>query len=475
MKEVYELAIFGAGVIGACIFNKLCKCGHKCVILDKYDVCSGASKANSAIIHAGFDAETGTNKAKFNVLGSKMYSKICKRLNVPYKKIGAFVLGNDLEHLNKLFDRGISNGLKKNDLQILNREQLINKIPNLAEEIKYGLYAKNSAIVNPFLLNVAFIEEGIVNSGKCYTFFDTKKISYKDNIFKIESNNSEIYAKKIINASGWGYNDIATLLKVENYDITYRRGEYLVLDNNHKKVVNNTLFPLPNKMSKGTLVTTTIDGNILIGPTATDSENITKTTKEGIDSLKLRSNFLINDLDLKKVIRQYSGIRTIIGNDFIIEKSKINSNVINIAGICSPGLSCAPSIALYVLKLLNFEDKEINTNTIKPFTLAKDLSKSKFNELVKKDKNYGQIVCKCEKITKGDIINCLNRPLKCFTLDGVKRRVRAGMGRCQSGFCMDKVAKIISEELNIKLEDVIKEYPKSYMFLSDIKENRFEN
>ena len=463
----FDVAIFGGGIIGTSIFSKLCRLGKKCVLIELNDIASGESKANSALIHAGFDAMPNTLKAKYNVIGSRMYKSVCSRLGVPYKQIGAYVLGNDKEVVKDLYNRGIQNGLKSADMQVLEKKELNERIKNLNENITCGLYAKKSAITNPYLLTICLAEEGVVNGGVCYTFFKAKKITYKNNKFLIDGN-EKFTANKIVNATGFGYNDIAKMLGVEEYTIEFRRGEYYVLDHNANDLVKATLFPLPTKKGKGVLITPTVDGNVLVGPNAIDGENITKTTLQGVQDIREKSNSLITNLNLKQTIRQFAGVRTIVKDDFIVEKSKINNNVINIAGICSPGLSSAPAIAEDVVMLLGYENKEVNFNKIEPYFLAKDLSKSKYNALVKKDNRYGKVVCKCEMITEGDIVFALHRPIKVKTIDGIKRRVRAGMGRCQGGFCMDKVAKIIARENKMDLKDVLKEYPNSQLFVEDI-------
>ncbi len=468
MKNVYDVAIFGGGVVGASIFSKLSRMGKKCVLLELNDLASGESKANSGIVHAGFDAMPNTLKAKFNVEGSKMFESTCARLGVPYKKIGAFVLGDNIEIVKKLYNRGIVNGLNANELEILNRSQLKKTIPNLNSNISCGLFAKNSAITNPYLLTICFAEEGVVNGGICKTFFLTEKILKNNSIFEIYGNGEILHSKKIVNACGFGYNDIAKLLNVENYDIRFRRGEYYVLDKSENNIVKATLFPLPSQKGKGVLITPTVDGNVLVGPNSEDSDNVTKTTAEGLADIKTKSNTLIENLNLKNTIRQFSGIRTCTGDDFIIEKSKIDQDVVNIAGICSPGLSCAPAIAEYVVDLLNFKNIETNFNKISPYFLAKDLTQDEYNFLVKSNPKYGKIVCKCEMITEGDIVFALSRPIKVETVDGIKKRVRAGMGRCQGSFCLDKVVKLIAQENNMSLFDVKKEYSQSNIFIDNI-------
>lgn len=458
MQNVFDVAVFGGGVVGASIFNKIVRCGKNAILLELNDLASGESKANSGIVHAGFDAKPETLKAKYNVLGSKLYPELSRRLGVPYKQIGAYVLGNDFNVIQELYFRGLKNGIHKEDLQILEKEELKQKIPNLNDEIKYGLFAKNSAIVNPYLLTICLAEEAVINGGVCKTFFKTETIKHNGKHFEIYGNGNVFFAKQIVNACGYGYNQLAKILGTEQYKIEFRRGEYYVLDNTEKNLVTSTIFPLPTNHGKGILITPTADGNILVGPTSENSENITKTTASGLASIKKKANTLINNVNLKKAIRVFSGIRTIVGEDFVVEKSKINPNVINIAGICSPGLSSAPAIAIDVLTMLGIDNVETKTLEIPFYMLAKDLSTENYNKLVKTDPRYGKIICKCEMITEGDIVNALHRPIPVKTIDGIKHRVRAGMGRCQGGFCMDKVAKIIAQENNIPLETVIKEY-----------------
>ncbi len=468
-NKIYDYVIIGAGVVGASIFNKLILNGYSALILDKEDIASGMSKANSGLVHAGFDAKVGTLKAKLNVMGNKMYESMCNRLNLPLKKCGAYVLGNDLKALKELKTRGKKNGVK--ELKILKQKELLKQIPNLSPEIKFGLHAKNAYIVSPYLLTIYLCEEAVLNGGDYKLFFDIKNITFNDEVFKITGKSETIYAKNIINSAGAGFNNIAKLLKTEEYNIEFKRGEYFVLDSTEQSLTSSTLFPLPSAHSKGVLITPTIDGNILVGPTSYTSDTSVKTTKDGLAQIKQKANTLINNINLKKTIRVFSGVRTITGDDFIIEKSKVNARVINLAGICSPGLSSAPAIAEHVFKnLLNLKERKLKLKKLKPLVLAKNLSDEDFNRLVKIDSSFGKIVCKCENITEGDIKAALNRPIKCVSIDGVKQRVRAGMGRCQGGFCLDKVINLIAKENKISVNEVIKDKKNSNIICANIKE-----
>lgn len=469
MKKVYDVLIFGAGVIGCSIASDLTRSGYSVCLVDKAgDVSTGASKANSGLVHAGFDAKNQTLKALLNVAGNKMYPSLCKRLGVPLKKTGAIVLGNDMNVINQLYQNGMANGVK--NLYILDREDLIKSLPNLSDNISVGLYAKDAYIVSPYLLTICLAEEAIINGANVVLNFNATKVSKINDVFEISDNNQCLYAKNIINCAGAGVNQVNKLLKAEQYPIEYRRGEYYILDHSQASIAPLTMFPLPDKHSKGILVTPTIDGNVLVGPTSYESDSSTKTTTAGLNQIKEKSSFLINNVNLRESIRQFSGIRSIVGQDFVIEKSKKQSNVYTIAGICSPGLSAAPAISKYAIETFGFEyNPTKKTKQIEPYFLFKDLSSAKQNELIKTNPCYGELICKCENITKGDILFALNRPLKINSLDGVKRRVRAGMGRCQSGFCMMPVAEIISKTRKIPLEQVLKENQGSNLVIGNIR------
>jgi len=468
-EKIFDVAIIGAGVIGASIFNKLVRVGKRCLMIDKAsDVATGASKANSGLVHAGYDPEPNTLKAKLNVRGNKLYPKICKRLGIKLTKCGALVLGGDKEKIQELFDRGKANGV---DVEILNQDQIRAKVPNVADHINIALHAKNAYIVSPYLFTIALTDEAIINGGKVSLEENIEKITKKDDFFEIKTQKSVFFAKSIINSAGAGYNEVAKLLTAEEYPLMFRRGEYFVFDKVKDFNVPCTLFPLPTNLGKGVLITPTVDGNFLVGPTSEEGKDDTATSSEGLKDIKQKAQLILKEINFKNAIRVFAGVRVICGDDFIIEKSKFVPGVVNIAGICSPGLSCAPAIAEMVAKLLGFNLKEKdNLKMIEPYVMFKNMAKTKQKELCEKDKNYRQIVCKCEEITKGDVIFALNRPLKISSVDGVKRRTNAGMGRCQSGFCFTKVVETIAKERKINYKDVKKENRGSEVCVGEIRE-----
>ena len=470
MKKNYDCLIIGGGVVGCAVFNKLIRIGKKVALVEKAsDVATGASKANSGIVHAGYDPEPGTLKAKLNVEGSRIFPKLCKRLHVPLKKCGALVVGDNREKIQNLYDRGQKNGVK--DLHILTREELLQFVPDLQEHITVGLLAKTSAIVSPYVLTIALCEEGIINGGDVFLEEDIISCKKENRNFVVKTKNSEFVSKSIVNSAGAGYNDVAEILGTEKYDIKFRRGEYFVFSKTSDTRVPCTIFPLPTEKGKGVLITPTVDGNFLVGPTSEDSDDKTVTTEEGLADIKEKAGLILNKVNFKNAIREFSGIRAICGDDFIIEKSGKDEKVINLAGICSPGLTSAPAIANFVVKLLGFSTKEKEgLKELPEYKCLRDYPRKIQNEMIAQNKTYGEIVCKCEKVTKGDIINTLNRPLKIHSVDAIKRRTNAGMGICQGGFCFTKVVNLIKEKRKIRYEDVLKENRGSNVAIGNIRE-----
>ncbi len=469
MEKIYDVLIFGAGVVGTCLATDLARSGYSVCLVDKAsDVSTGASKANSGLVHAGFDAKPGTLKAKLNVEGNKMYPSLCKRLGLKLRKLGAVVIGNNTQTVKELYDRGIANGVK--NLFVLSREELLKILPNITENVTCGLLAKDAYVVCPYLLTICMAEEAILNGATVLLEFDAKKIRKNYGIFEISDGKTTVFAKKVINSAGAGVNDVAKLLKTETYPIVFKRGEYFVLEQSEAHIAPVTVFPLPEKGSKGILITQTLDGNILVGPTSYESDDSTKTTREGLNLVAEKSGLLLANVNLRKSIRQFSGVRTICGDDFVIEQSKIDNDVLTLAGICSPGLSSAPAISKYAIEKMGLiYNPTIKNKQIEPYFLFKDLKNAEKNQLLSKDHTYGELVCKCENITKGDILNALDRPLKIHSVDGIKRRVRAGMGRCQGGFCSIPVAEIIAKTRKIPLEEVLKENKNSNVFTYPIR------
>lgn len=475
---MYDVAIIGAGVIGSSIFRELTKYNLKVVVLEKEkDVSMGTSKANSAIVHAGYDPEEGTLMAKYNVAGNEMFEELCKELSVPFKRNGSLVLAfseEDLSTVKALCENGTRIGVK--DLKVLNKDEVLEMEPNLSEEIKGALHAPTGSIVGPFEYTIALAENAVQNGGELKLRKEVVSIE-KDNIFRISTHDGEVIeAKFVINAAGLYADKIHNLICKESFKIVPRSGEYFVMDKSQGNVVSHTIFQCPSKFGKGVLVTPTVHGNLLIGPDARDLEDKEDlgTVSEGLEAIREASMRTTKKVNLRESIRNFAGLRANPDTgDFIVEENNEVKGFIDIAGMKSPGLSSAPAIALGVVDILvkagcELEKKE-NFVGKREQVHFMELSAREKAELIKKNPQYGRIVCRCESITEGEIVDAINRSFGTLSLDGVKRRCRPGMGRCQGGFCGPKVQEIIAREYNVPLESVVLESDNSYILVGKTK------
>ena len=461
---MYDVLIIGAGVVGCAAAMELSKYKLKvCVAEKESDVCEGTSKANSAIIHAGFDAKEGTLKAKLNVLGSQMMPELAKKLDFAYKRNGAMVLcfdKADLPKLDELEQRARNNGV--DGVRVVTGDEARKLEPSLSDEVCGALVAETSGIVCPFEMTLAFAENALQNGADFKLSTLVTGIDKNENGFTVHTSRGDIQTKVIINAAGVYADKIHAMVSSKPLGITPRRGEYLLMDKAAGSLVSRTIFQLPTKMGKGILVTPTVHGNLLAGPTAEnidDKDNVS-TTKNGLDEVKAKAALSVKNIPFGKVITSFTGLRAVGDTgDFIIAQSDVKG-FINAAGIESPGLSSAPAIAQYLCRIVGeILPLEINPDYIgtrKGITHFTALSKDEQNELIKQNASYGKIVCRCETVTEGEILDAINRPLGATTLDGVKRRTRAGMGRCQAGFCSPTTMALIAQKLGIKIEDVRK-------------------
>lgn len=454
----FDIVIIGAGVCGCAIARELSRKKLKIAVLEKAsDVCEGTSKANSGIVHAGFDAKPGTLKAKLNVQGSRMMEALSKELDFAYKQNGAMVLCFDEEGKSKLEElrrRGEENGVE--GLQILNREQVLEKEPDVGKDVIAALYAPTGAIVCPFELTIALGENAAVNGAEFYLKTEVTDINKSDEGFEIKTSNGDFEAKVVINAAGVYADKIHNMISREDEKLSIipRKGEYLLYDKNAKPVVSHTLFQLPTVMGKGILVTPTVHGNLLTGPTAEDCEkkDITPTSQNGMAQILEKASQSIREVPAGQVITSFAGLRAHLnGGDFVIGPVKEVPGFFDVAGIESPGLSCAPAIGIYVAKLVEeYMPAENDENFVferKGIAHMSLLSDSEKQALICQNPAYGNVICRCEMITEGEILDAIHRPLGATTTDGIKRRTRAGMGRCQSGFCLPKVVEILAREL----------------------------
>ncbi|MGN0467582.1 MAG: NAD(P)/FAD-dependent oxidoreductase [Acutalibacteraceae bacterium] len=479
----YDVAVIGAGVCGAMVTRELSKLELKVVMLEKCnDVAMGTSKANSAIVHAGFDAENGSLKAKLNVQGASLMAYYCNKLSVPYKNIGSLVIAynwDDMQTLDVLFERGFNNGVP--NMEIISQEQLREMEPYISEDAIGALWAPTAGIVSPYELAIAATENAVMNGARVKRNSGVFDIEYKDGMFFLSTATGVIKAKYIINCAGVFADHIAAMIGDTSFKIIPRKGEYYLLDKTEKKMVNHVLFHCPSAMGKGILITPTAHGNVLMGPTAIDLDFDSKldvdTTIEGLDTVKNDVKKVIPQMTTRNAITSFAGLRAHISgdnSDFVIGPSKENEKFINVAGIESPGLTAAPAIARYVGKIFReiapeYEKKE-NFLSKRPAPVrVNELSIEERTELVKKDPRYGRIICRCEGITEGEIIDAIKAPCGARDVDGVKRRTRAGMGRCQGGFCGSKVVEILSRELDIPMNQVTKHGNRSKILFNKTK------
>lgn len=462
MKK-YNIAIIGAGVSGTAIARELSRYQTKiCVLEREEDVCCGTSKANSAIIHAGYDAEPGSLKAKLNLRGNQMMDQLAKDLDFPFRRNGSLVLcldEKDLPNLQGLYERGIANGVK--GLQILNKEEVRAMEPNVSDQVIAALYAPTGGIVCPFHMTIAFAENVCANGTDFHFNTEVKNITRRQNIWEIETTKGAFEADCIINAAGVYADKFHNMVSEKKIHITPRKGEYCLLDKTAGTHVSHTVFTLPGKFGKGVLVTPTVHGNLLIGPTATDIEDKegVNTTREGLDEVLQKSAASVKNIPARQGITSFAGLRAHEdGGDFIIGETE--KDFIDCTGIESPGLSSAPAIGEMVVELIkekyNIKEKEHFISTRKGILNLAKLSLEERNALIHQKPAYGNIICRCEMVTEGEIIDAIRRPIGAKSLDGVKRRTRAGMGRCQAGFCSPRVMEILARELGVSVEEITK-------------------
>ncbi len=474
----YDVAIIGAGIIGSSIARELSKYKLKiCMIEKANDVSCGTSKANSGIIHAGYDPVPGTLMAKLNVEGTAMYPKLAQELHFDFKNIGSLVIGfseEDMKHVEKLYERGKINGVPQ--MRIINQEELRKLEPNVSEEAQGALLAESAGIVSPYQATWAIAENAVMNGVKIFLETEVHSISSpqeNQKLWTLHTGQGDIQSLCVVNAAGLYADEISKMAGARNFIIKPRNGEYFLLDNKCSNLAHHTLFQTPDALGKGILVSPTVDGNILVGPSASDTDDKTfsATTRECQDFVMSKGEKTIPNIPRRNIINSFAGIRAIAlnadgspVNDFIIEEDANAKRFINVGGICSPGLTAAPAIGVYVKNLVQKalqDEKEFTENTDfisvrKGFESFKNASPERKEQLIEENPLYGRIICRCEMITEGEIVNAIKSPVGARDLDGVKRRTRAGMGRCQGGFCSPRVTEIISRETKIPMTSVTK-------------------
>ncbi len=478
---MYDVIIVGAGVTGSAVARELMRHDRKVAVLEKgLDVCEGTSKANSGIVHAGFDAAPGSLKAKLNVEGNRRMEELSKELDFSFKRNGSLVLcfrEEDKDKLKMLYEKGVENGVQ--GLQLLTGEEARSLEPNLSKSVAAALHAPTGGIVCPFGLTVALAENACVNGAEF--FFDTEVtgVERKEDSYLLHTTQGIFESRIVINAAGIYADKLHNMVSDKKMTLIARRGEYCLFDKQAGGLVAKTIFQLPTEYGKGILVTPTIHGNLLLGPTAEDIDNKEGqfTTERGLAEIIKKAALSVDKLPpMRQVITSFAGLRAHEAmDDFIIEEVEDAKGFIDVAGIESPGLTCAPAIGAYVAELVNAivpgrkkEDYISRRTGIRSMASA---SREEQMDLIRKNPAYANVICRCEMVTEGEILDAIHRPLGARTLDGVKRRTRAGSGRCQAGFCMPKTIEILSREWKTDVSAIVKSDKDAYLLTGYNKQN----
>ncbi len=479
--DIFDCCVIGAGIIGCGIARQLARYQLKAIVLEKgADVCAGTSKANSGIVHAGYDAKPGTLKAKFNIAGNPLFDQVCQDLKVPFERIGTFVVAvteEGLKDLDALYARGQKNGIPK--MQIITDKAKIKKMePSLTDDVTGVLFAPTGAIVSPYDLTIGLAENAFVNGVQFLFNSEVVSIDAKENYKEIRTASETIRAKVVINAAGVHADNISRMIGLDYFLIIPRKGEYILLD---KKCIplNHVLFPIPTPISKGIVVSPTYEKHIFLGPNAQNQEakDDKSTSTEGLLEIIEGGRKLLPNLPVNQAIVTYAGIRAVANtNDFIIEPTKVEGFV-NVAGIQSPGLTASLAIAEYVIEILKKIGVDLVPRTdfnpireVPPRFAA--MSDAERNKIILENPEYGHIICRCEYVTEAEVKAAIHRPLGATTLDGVKFRTRAQMGRCHGGFCTNRIIDILAEELNLPVEAISKRGPQTELIIAKTKDLR---
>ncbi len=475
MSEIYDVLIVGCGVVGAATAYTLSRYQLKMAVLEKEnDVAMGATRANSAIIHGGFDPEEGTLMAKLNVKGCAMAEQLCRKLDVPYKKNGSLVISfseDEDAEIEKLFRRGRENGVP--GLRILEREELHEMEPNLTKEARRALYAPSAGIVSPWDYALAMAEVAVKNGTELFLETEVTAVKAQDGVWQVQTNRGIFKTRYVINCAGVYSGALHEMVAESSFKIIPCKGQYYLLDKSEGTLCQRTLFQCPSKVGKGVLVSPTVHGNLIVGP---DAENIpdpedTSTTAVQLAYVRKAAEKTTEKINYRNSIRNFAGVRSNSDQkDFVISFAK--KGFLDIAGIKSPGLSSAPAIGEYAAELLkgdglNLTLKETFDDTRKVVRM-KELSPEEKNRMIAENPAYGRVICRCETVTEGEIVAAIHAVIPARTVDGVKRRCSAGMGRCQGGFCGPRVVEILAREWNTDKEAILKDRDGSNILLSKL-------
>ena len=463
---MFDVTIIGCGVIGASVAYSLSRYDLRVLVLEKEnDVAMGTTKANSAIVHAGYDPEAGTLMAKLNVRGSAMMEELCEKLSVKYKRIGSFVLAfdeQDLAHIKKLYDNGVQNGVP--GMKLLSGEETRAMEPNLAENVCGALYAPSAAVIDPWGLCIAEAEAAGNNGPVIKLSSEVTGVEDHGDSVVLHTASGDYETRYVVNCAGGYSHQISAMMGQQEWEAFPSRGEYYLLDKSSGSLVSQVIFQCPSAAGKGVLIAPTVHGNLIVGPNAVNvpTPDNKETTLAGLDEVALVSRRSVPGVDLRQSIRNFAGVRAnTSSDDFIIRPADGCKRVLHVAGIKSPGLSAAPAIGEYAVEQLKDMGLELTEKTEwnggRRQIRFKELSVEEKVALVKKDPRYGRVICRCETITEGEIVDAIHSPIPPCSVDGVKRRAGAGMGRCQGGFCGPRVLDILSRELGCDPMEILQD------------------
>ncbi len=476
---MYDVAIIGCGIVGAATAYELSRYNLKVLVLEaQNDVSEATTKANSAILHAGYDPEPGTLMARLNVEGVRMAKELCEKLDVERDQIGSLVLAfddEDLKRIQKLLHNGEANGVP--GVRILSRQEVLEREPNLSDKVVGALYAPSAAIVSPWEFCIALAETAVRNGVELRLSTPVTAIDKGEAAYVLHTPKGDFEAAYVVNAAGCDADKIHEMVGGSGFSTQYNRGEYYVMDKTQGTLVSHVIFQCPTKEGKGVLVAPTVHGNLIVGPNtgAVDSGDQVGNTAQGLDYVRRMAARSVPGINYRDSIRNFAGVRAQTEHDdFIVEESKFAKGFINLAGIKSPGLSAAPAIAVMAVDLLrqaglSAQAKDHFTDTRRRAVFHR-MTPGEKREAIRKNPLYGRVICRCETITEGEMVDAIHRPIVPTSIDAIKRRCNSGMGRCQGGFCGPRVHEILSRELGVPLDEIEMDEEGSYILTTPTKE-----
>ena len=479
MKE-FDVLIIGAGAVGAFVARNLSKYQLDVALLDKEnDVGNMTSMANSAIIHSGYDPVPGTNKAKFNVLGNKMFDKISDELDVEFERIGSLTVAvyeNQLPMLEELAKRSEQNGV---EVRLLNAEEVKKLEPNINPEVKGALLAPTAGIINPFNLVVHAVENAVDNGVNLFLNEEVESIEVQDGGYLVRTRKGHEYrAKVVVNAAGLYSDKIAEMVEPVDWKITPRKGQYYVLDHYKLGLVNHVIFPLPSEKGKGILVSRTTSDDYIVGPSSEPVEDPSDLATDGatLSNVKNQAKDMVPGIPFNQAIRAFSGNRaTCTRHDFVIESVPNHKTFINLGGIESPGLVSSPAIGEYVVEqmirdMLPLKEKVNYNPRVRPYYHLKEMSLEDRNKLIKENREFGEMVCFCEQVSLGEVKDVLSRSVPPRSVKAMKKRVRAGFGKCQGGFCQPRILEELAKHYGLDWTQVNYDEENTNILEENVKE-----